>query len=71
MDVFNPHHEARWDPLKHVENVLGRMGEGDVTVACLEAGKTSPRCGLSMICLSIIVMGKPSIPTQMHADVRG
>ena len=42
MDVFNLHKEARWDPLKHVENVLGRMEEGDVTVACWEAGQCSP-----------------------------
>lgn len=42
MDVFNLHQEARWDPMKHVENVLGRMGEGDVTVACWEPGQVSP-----------------------------
>lgn len=42
MDVFNLHHEARFDPLKHVENVLGRINEGDVTVACWEAGQISP-----------------------------
>lgn len=42
MDVFNLHREARWDPLKHVEQVLGRIGEGDVTVACWEAGQISP-----------------------------
>ncbi len=42
MEVFNLHHEARWDPLKHVEHVLGRMGEGDVTVAGWESGQISP-----------------------------
>jgi quercetin dioxygenase-like cupin family protein len=42
MDVFNLHHEASWDPIKHVETVLGRIGEGDVTVACWEAGQISP-----------------------------
>src|ERR1700712_3634518 len=42
MDVFNLHNEARWDPLKHVERVLGKINEGDVTVACWEAGQVSP-----------------------------
>ena len=30
--------EARFDPIKHVEKILG----GDVTVACWEPGQTSP-----------------------------
>lgn len=42
MHVFDLHTEAKWDPLKHVENVLGRIGEGDVTVACWEPGQCSP-----------------------------
>ena len=42
MHVFNLRTEAKWDPLKHVENVLGRIDEGDVTVACWEPGQCSP-----------------------------
>ncbi len=42
MHVFDLRQEARFDPLKHVEHVLGRIGEGDVTVACWEPGQCSP-----------------------------
>jgi quercetin dioxygenase-like cupin family protein len=42
MHVFNLKKEERWDPKKHVEHVLGKMAEGDVTVACWEAGQCSP-----------------------------
>ncbi len=42
MDVFDLPAEARFDPRRHVENILGRAGEGDVTVACWEPGQTSP-----------------------------
>ena len=34
--------EARFDPIKHVEKILGAIDDGDVTVACWEAGQTSP-----------------------------
>jgi quercetin dioxygenase-like cupin family protein len=42
MDVFNLKIEQRWDARKHVEHVLGTIAEGDVTVACWEAGQISP-----------------------------
>jgi len=42
MDVYNLKLEQRWDPLKHVEHVLGRMADSDVTVACWEPGQVSP-----------------------------
>ena len=42
MHVFNLKAEEKFDPKKHVERVLGRVAEGDVTVACWEAGQTSP-----------------------------
>ncbi len=42
MITFNLTAEQRFDPKKHVENILGRMGAGDFTVACWEPGQTSP-----------------------------
>jgi len=42
MLVFDLKQEERWDPVKHVEHVLGRIGDGDVTVACWEPGQVSP-----------------------------
>ena len=42
MDVFSLSREAEWDPKKHVEKILGTVGEGDVTVACWEPGQISP-----------------------------
>ena len=42
MQVFNLNTEQAFDARKHVERVLGRIGEGDVTVACWEPGQTSP-----------------------------
>jgi len=42
MEVFDLGAEARFDPVRHVEKILGRIGEGDVTVACWEPGQTSP-----------------------------
>ena len=42
MHCFNLKAEEKFDPKKHVERVLGRVGEGDVTVACWEPGQTSP-----------------------------
>ncbi len=42
MRCFNLKNEEKFDPKKHVERVLGRVGEGDVTVACWEPGQTSP-----------------------------
>ena len=42
MLVFDLNVEQSFDPAKHVEKVLGRVGEGDVTVACWEPGQASP-----------------------------
>ena len=42
MHSFNLKNEQKFDPKKHVEQVLGRVAEGDVTVACWEPGQTSP-----------------------------
>ena len=42
MHVFNLRAEQAFDPKKHMERVLGRIDEGDVTVACWEPGQTSP-----------------------------
>jgi quercetin dioxygenase-like cupin family protein len=42
MQAFNLKAEEKFDPKKHVERVLGTVGEGDVTVACWEPGQTSP-----------------------------
>src|ERR1051325_1865812 len=42
MHCFNLKKEEKFDPKKHVERVLGRVEDGDVTVACWEPGQTSP-----------------------------
>ncbi len=42
MHVFNLEREQAWDPQKHVEKVLGKVEDGDVTVACWEPGQISP-----------------------------
>ena len=42
MQSFNLKSEAAFDPKRHVERVLGAIGEGDVTVACWEPGQISP-----------------------------
>ena len=42
MQVFSLLQEQEWNPKKHVEKVLGEIGEGDVTVACWEPGQISP-----------------------------
>jgi len=42
MHVFSLQQEQQWDPKKHVEKILGNIGEGDVTVACWEPGQISP-----------------------------
>ena len=42
MQVFNLKAEQAFDPKKHMEQVLGRIGEGDIAIACWEAGQTSP-----------------------------
>ena len=42
MQVFSLPEEAEYDRKKHVEKILGRVEEGDVTVACWEPGQISP-----------------------------
>ena len=42
MKVFSIVEEAEYDPKKHVEKIIGRVEEGDVTVACWEPGQVSP-----------------------------
>src|SRR5262249_3847447 len=42
MQVFTLTEEAEFNPKKHVEKILGRSGDGDVTVACWEPGQISP-----------------------------
>ena len=42
MHVFSLEREQQWDPKHHVEKILGKIADGDVTVACWEPGQTSP-----------------------------
>jgi quercetin dioxygenase-like cupin family protein len=42
MHVHDFAKEQRWDPKEHVENILGREGGGDFSVACWEPGQVSP-----------------------------
>jgi hypothetical protein len=42
MHVFSLEREQQWDPKRHVENILGKIADGDVTVACWEPGQISP-----------------------------
>lgn len=42
MEAFSLDTEQAWDPKHHVEKVLGRMEDGDFTVACWEPGQVSP-----------------------------
>ena len=42
MQVFSLEREQQWDPEHHVEKILGRVADGDVTVACWEPGQISP-----------------------------
>jgi quercetin dioxygenase-like cupin family protein len=42
MLVFDLGTEQAFNPEHHVEKILGKVGEGDVTVACWEPGQTSP-----------------------------
>ena len=42
MDVFKLSEEQEFNPEKHMEKILGKYSEGDVTVACWEPGQTSP-----------------------------
>src|SRR5262245_26553601 len=42
MHVFSLEREQQWDPRHHVEKILGRIADGDVTVACWGAGPDQP-----------------------------
>ncbi len=42
MHVFDLAAEAAFDAKKHVEKILGKIADGDVTVACWEPGQISP-----------------------------
>ena len=42
MHVFSLEREQQWNPKHHVEKILGKIAEGDVTVACWEPGQISP-----------------------------
>src|SRR5665811_2601081 len=42
MHVFSLEREQQWDPRHHVEKILGKIADGDVTVACWEPGQVSP-----------------------------
>jgi quercetin dioxygenase-like cupin family protein len=42
MDVFSLPIEQEFNPTVHVEKILGRIADGDVTVACWEPGQISP-----------------------------
>ncbi len=42
MHVFSLQQEKVFDPKKHVEKILGKIEDGDVTIACWEPGQVSP-----------------------------
>jgi len=40
MLSFDLHAEQIFDPKRHVEKILGKVGDGDVTVACWEPAES-------------------------------
>jgi quercetin dioxygenase-like cupin family protein len=42
MHAFSLEREQQWNPQRHVEKILGKIADGDVTVACWEPGQVSP-----------------------------
>ena len=42
MRVFSLTREQEWNPKRHVEKILERIGAGDVSLACWEPGQISP-----------------------------
>ena len=42
MQVFSLTEGQEWNPKHHVEKILSRIADGDVTVACWEPGQISP-----------------------------
>ena len=42
MHVFKLSDEQQFDPVRHVEKILGTVAGGDVTIACWEPDQVSP-----------------------------
>jgi len=42
MHVFGLEQEQQWSLERHVEKILGKVADGDFTVACWEPGQISP-----------------------------
>ena len=42
MHVFDLKKEQEWNPKHHVEKILGKISDGDVTIACWEPSQISP-----------------------------
>jgi mannose-6-phosphate isomerase-like protein (cupin superfamily) len=42
MHVFSLEREQQWNAKHHVEKILGKIADGDVTVACWEPRQISP-----------------------------
>ena len=42
MHAFSLEREQQWNPQRHVEKILGKIADGDVTVACWEPRQVSP-----------------------------
>jgi len=71
MHVFNLLAEQEWDPKRHVEKVLGEIGEGDVTVACWEPGQISPNhCHPEATEIYFCFQGSPPVCEGRDAGVQ-
>jgi mannose-6-phosphate isomerase-like protein (cupin superfamily) len=42
MMIFSVLNEQEFNPQRHIEKIVGRVADGDVTVACWEPGQISP-----------------------------
>jgi mannose-6-phosphate isomerase-like protein (cupin superfamily) len=42
VQVFDLGKEQAFNPVRHVEKILGTIAEGDVTIACWDPGQASP-----------------------------
>ena len=74
MHVFELLKEQEWSFEHHVEKILGKIGGGDVTVACWEPGQISPNhChpGATEIYFCFQGGGKMRTPTQTVDIVPG
>jgi quercetin dioxygenase-like cupin family protein len=68
MDVFSLQAEQEFNPRQHVEKILGRMAEGDVTVACWEPGQISPyHCHPDATEIYFCFQGGGTMRTPQHA----